>query len=210
MEFPLYNQQAENVGNVQLSDKIFGLPANNDLVYQVVTAQMANRRQIVAHAKGRGEVRGGGKKPWRQKGTGRARHGSIRSPIWKGGGVTHGPSKEKVYAKDLNKKMVRKALKVALSDKVRAGHLVVIDTIALENNKTKEMAAMMNKFKTALGSLNSILLVTPDQAIYKAARNLPYVDTVEAQNLNPLSILSSTYVFMPKSALESVEKQWSK
>ena len=210
MELPLYNQQAENIGNIQLLDAVFGLPANNDLMHQVVTSQMANRRQTVAHAKGRGEVRGGGKKPWRQKGTGNARAGSIRSPIWKGGGVTHGPSKEKNYQKDLNKKMVRKALRVALSGKARDGHLVIVDAIALEQNKTKEVAAMMKKFKSALGALNSILFITPDQTIYKAARNLPYVDTIEAQNLNPLSILSSTYVFLPKSALEVIEKQWAK
>src|SRR6266436_4992512 len=99
MESPLYNQQAENIGTVELSNDIFGLAANNDLVYQVITSQIANKRQVIAHAKGRGEVRGGGKKPWQQKGTGRARHGSIRSPIWKGGGVTHGPTKDKNYDK---------------------------------------------------------------------------------------------------------------
>lgn len=210
MELPLYNQQAENIGTVELTNDVFGLPANQDLVYQVVTGQMANRRQIIAHAKGRGEVRGGGKKPWRQKGTGNARAGSIRSPIWKGGGVTHGPTKEKVYAQALNKKMVRKALKVALSSKVRDGQLFIVDSIALENNKTKEMAAIMNNFKKVFGSLRSILVVTPDTNLYKAVRNLPYVDTVEAKNLNPLSVLSSTYVFMPKAALETIEKQWSK
>src|SRR5258708_25564753 len=94
MEFPVYNQEAQQIGTVELADGIFGLPLNQDLLYQVVTSQVANQRQVVAHTKGRGEVRGGGKKPWRQKGTGRARHGSIRSPIWRGGGVTHGPTKE--------------------------------------------------------------------------------------------------------------------
>ena len=99
MEYPIYNQQAQQTGTVELSDSVFGLPMNRDLLYQVTTSQIANKRQVIAHAKGRSEVRGGGKKPWQQKGTGRARHGSIRSPIWKGGGVTHGPTKERNFEK---------------------------------------------------------------------------------------------------------------
>ncbi len=212
MELPLYNQNAENIGTVELSNDVFGLAANNDLVYQVVTSQMSNKRQVLAHAKGRGEVRGGGKKPWQQKGTGRARHGSIRSPIWKGGGVTHGPTKEANFKKDINKKMVQKALKVALSSKARAGHLVVLDAMKIQNQKTKEVAAIMKKFTPVVGKLTSILLVMPDNsvALYKAARNLPYIDTIEARNLSPLNVLSSTYLIMPKAALEIVEKLWAK
>lgn len=216
MELPLYNQNAENIGTIQLQDAIFGVPANNDLVYQVVTAQMANKRQNIAHTKGRGEVRGGGIKPWRQKGTGRARHGSIRSPIWRGGGVTHGPSKEKNFKKSLNRKMVQKALKVALSGKVRDGHLVIIESLETANGKTKEVAMTMKKFAPVFSGKNkrmkSILLVIPENGmvLHKASRNLPYMDTIEAKNLNPLSILSSTYVLMPKASLESIEKMWSK
>src|SRR3989344_826748 len=105
MKVKLYNQLGEETGSVELLDAIFNIPLNHDLVHQAIVTQMANSREILAHAKGRGEVRGGGKKPWRQKGTGRARHGSIRSPIWKGGGVTHGPLKEKIYSKKINKKV---------------------------------------------------------------------------------------------------------
>src|SRR3989338_9588952 len=145
MNLPLYNQQAENIGKVELPDNVFGLPMNGDLLHQVVVSQMSNKRQNVAHTKERGEVRGGGKKPWRQKGTGRARHGSIRSPIWKGGGVTFGPRKERVFKKKINKKMARKALFLALSSKVKDKEMIVIDGIAFNSWKTKEMAVVVNK-----------------------------------------------------------------
>ncbi len=211
MEFPVYNQEAQQVGTIDLADGIFGLPLNQDLLYQVVTSQLANQRQIVAHAKGRGEVRGGGKKPWRQKGTGRARHGSIRSPIWRGGGKSHGPSKEANYKKQINKKMMQKALRVALSSKARDGQLVILDSLKVEQAKTKEMAAVMKRFETVMGGkLNNILLVTPTDAttIYKSARNLPYLDTIEARNLNPLSLLSANRIMLSKDSLAIIEKQW--
>src|SRR3989338_7205692 len=105
MEINVYNQNAENVGSVEISDKVFGAAMNKDLLYQVVNSEMANKRQVIAHTKGRSEVRGGGVKPWRQKGPGRARHGSIRSPLWVGGGVTHGPRNDKDYSRKINKKM---------------------------------------------------------------------------------------------------------
>src|SRR3990167_10958145 len=146
MELPLYNQNAEQVGAVNLADDVFGLPMNKDLLYQVTTSQMSNQRQVIAHAKGRGEVRGGGKKPWRQKGTGRARHGSIRSPIWKGGGATFGPTKEVNFKKKVSKKMASKALFVALSSKARDKQLLVVDGIKLQNPKTKEMAVLFKNF----------------------------------------------------------------
>ena len=210
MEFPLYNQEAKQVGTIELADGIFGLPMNQDLLHQVITSQMSNKRQVLAHTKGRGEVRGGGKKPWKQKGTGRARHGSIRSPIWRSGGVTGGPTKEKNFKKDINKKMMQKALKVALSSKVRDGQLFILDSLTFEKPKTKEMDTVMKKFTTILGRLNNILLVTPTDAmvLYKSARNLPYMDTIEARNLNPLVLLEANRVILSKESLAVIEKQW--
>ncbi|MEK9158021.1 MAG: 50S ribosomal protein L4 [Patescibacteria group bacterium] len=210
MEFPLYNQEAKQVGTVELSDGIFGLPMNEDLLYQVITSQTSNKRQVIAHAKGRGEVRGGGIKPWKQKGTGRARHGSIRSPIWRGGGVTHGPIKERNFKKSINKKMMQKALKVALSSKARDGELFIVDNFAISQPKTKEMAMIMKNFTTVLGRLNNILLVTPTDSgtLYKSARNLPYLETIEARNLNPLVLLSSKRVMISKDSLDAIQKQW--
>src|SRR3990167_6007205 len=161
MELPLYNQNAENIGTVELADNVFGLPMNQDLLYQVVTSQMSNKRQVLAHAKGRGEVRGGGKKPWKQKGTGRARHASIRSPIWKGGGVTGGPTKERNFKKKINKKMSRRALFMALSSKAKDNQLLVLDEIRLENPKTKEMAVVMKNLATLMDKKPKVLLVLP-------------------------------------------------
>lgn len=133
----IYNQKAEAVGEMELADRIFGVPANQNLVHQAVVAQMANSRQVLAHTKDRSEVRGGGKKPWRQKGTGRARAGSSRSPIWKGGGVTFGPRKERNFSKKINKKMRQKAILMALSDKVASNNLLVLDKLEMDNYKTK-------------------------------------------------------------------------
>src|SRR3989344_9130881 len=210
MEFPLYNQKAENIGTIELSNDVFGLPMNQDLLHQVITSQMSNKREVLAHTKGRGEVRGGGKKPWKQKGTGRARHGSTRSPIWRSGGVTGGPTKEKNFKKDINKKMMQKALKVALSSKVRDGQLFILDSLVLEKIKTKEMDVVMRKFTTILGRLNNVLLVTPTDSVvlYKSARNLPYLNTIEARNLNPLILLEANRVILSKESLAVIEKQW--
>jgi large subunit ribosomal protein L4 len=127
MEAKIYNIQGKEAGNITLPENIFGLPWNADLVHQVVTAMQANARGPVAHTKDRGEVRGGGRKPWQQKGTGRARHGSIRSPIWKGGGITHGPRNDKIYAQKVNRQARQKALLVALSRKYKDGEIVFVD-----------------------------------------------------------------------------------
>src|SRR5262245_26808838 len=129
METKVYNQQGKETGKLKLPEAVFGLPWNGDLVHQVVVSMQANQREGNAHTKGRGEVRGGGKKPWRQKGTGRARHGSIRSPLWRGGGTTHGPSNERNYEKKINKKMKTKALYTVLSQKNRDGEVVLLDQV---------------------------------------------------------------------------------
>ncbi|OGN33020.1 MAG: 50S ribosomal protein L4 [Candidatus Yanofskybacteria bacterium RIFCSPLOWO2_02_FULL_47_9b] len=212
MELPLYNQSAENIGTVEVQNSVFGLAMNKDLLYQVITSMIANKRQVIAHAKHRGEVRGGGKKPWQQKGTGRARHGSIRSPIWKGGGVTHGPTKERNFKKVLNRKMVQQALRVALSAKAREQHILVVDSFILAQPKTKELVAILKNFSTVAKKLNSMLIVIPDggENLYKSARNIPFLTTIEAKNLNPLSVSSSTVILMPQAALDTVQKLWGK
>ena len=212
MELPLYNQEASQIGTVEVQDGVFGLPLNKDLLYQVITSQISNKRQVIAHAKHRGEVRGGGKKPWQQKGTGRARHGSIRSPIWKGGGVTHGPTKERNFKKGLNKKMVQQALRVLLSAKARDQHIILVDSFDMAQTKTKQMAVTMKRFASLVKKLKSILLVIPEggENLYKSTRNIPYLDTVEAKNLNPLIVSSSTYVILPQASLETVHKMWGK
>lgn len=207
MNFPLYNQKAENIGTTELPDSIFGVESNKDLLYQVVTSQMANKRQVLAHAKTRTEVRGGGKKPWRQKGTGRARHGSIRSPIWKGGGVTFGPTKERNFKKKVNKKMARKALVVSLSEKARNSNIIVVDNISLNMPKTKEVAEILKLFKNKLGNLGSLLIVSSltDKNLYRAAKNIQKVGVVWAKNLNSLMVLSYKNLMILQDAVDTIK-----
>src|SRR5882672_10916061 len=137
MESPIYNAQGKKTGTINLPESVFGVFWNDALMHQVVTSMHSNARPNVANTKGRGEVRGGGKKPWQQKGTGRARHGSSRSPIWKGGGVTHGPLSEKNYIKKVNKQMRQKALLVTLSRKYKDGEIIFVDSIETKEPKAK-------------------------------------------------------------------------
>ncbi|MEK7579857.1 MAG: 50S ribosomal protein L4 [Patescibacteria group bacterium] len=219
MQINLFNQNAEIIGKVELNDSIFGVEMNPDLMHQVIVAQAANSRSILAHAKGRSEVRGGGKKPWRQKGTGRARHGSIRSPIWKGGGVTHGPLKEKVYSQKINKKAKQKALFMALSSKVKDGQVAVIDSVLLDEAKTKKMKEIFDKvsnilegYKKNKKNQDSILLVQPssDKKIFRAVRNLVFAKAVRADNLNISEILEKKYLVLLKDAIPVIEKTYLK
>lgn len=210
MKVKSYNQNAEEVGSVELPEAVFGLKWNADLVYQVVTSQMANQRPKVAHVKGRGEVRGGGKKPWRQKGTGRARHGSIRSPIWKGGGVTHGPVKEENFKKKINKKMAQKALYTVLSAKARDGEIIVMEDWKLLEPKTKLAAKVFENLSQAkefknLKKGNGVLAALPEKEglTRRAMQNLSFVSVEEARNLNAYQVLQYKYLFFPKSVVES-------
>src|SRR3989344_6214986 len=148
IETSVYNLNNEVVGKTELPKEIFGIPWNPELIKQVLTAQLANRRHPWAHAKGRGEVRGGGKKPWRQKGTGRARHGSSRSPIWVGGGKSHGPNKMRDYSQKINKKMNQLSIFTALSKKVKNEEIKIFDTLKVETLKT---GMLSKKLRPILG-----------------------------------------------------------
>lgn len=217
MKVDLYNQNAEVVGETELPDKIFGLKMKPNLVHQVLTAQLANSRQILAHTKGRGEVRGGGRKPWRQKGTGRARHASIRSPIWKGGGVTFGPTKERNFKKKINKKVRRQALFMTLSSKVRDKEFLALDDLKLSAVKTKEalkilttLAGKLDGYRLSKKDRDSILIIIPgpEKNIQKAVRNLPFAEVASAQNLNPKGILDKKYLILLKDALPVIERTY--
>jgi len=151
MKAELYDNSAKVKGDIDLPDRVFAAKWNPDLVKQALDAQLANSREPLAHAKGRGEVRGGGKKPWRQKGTGRARHGSIRSPIWRGGGVAHGPTNEKIFAVKINKKMKQAAIFSALSKKLADGELKVVESLAISEPKTKLAAKAIHSFSERFG-----------------------------------------------------------
>jgi len=150
IKYDMYSQTGEKIKQIDLNPAIFAIELNNTLVHQVAVAQMSNARTVLAHTKDRSEVRGGGKKPWRQKGTGRARHGSSRSPIWVGGGVTFGPTKDRNFAKKINKKMKTKALFMCLSDRVNDKDLVLVDQLTTQNNKTKEFVKSIENLKDVL------------------------------------------------------------
>ncbi len=212
METKIYNKQGKEAGTLTLPENIFGLPWNGDLVHQVVVAMRANNRTPIAHTKDRGEVRGGGKKPWAQKGTGRARHGSSRSPIWKGGGVTHGPRKDKSYAQKINKQMRQKALLVALSRKFKDGEIIFVDSLEMKAPKTKEAKGILTALSTHLGGFTKkqnvalIALPTAHTPTQKSFANIGNVTTTEVRNLNPVSVLSSKYLVIadPASAIKTL------
>ena len=203
MKTEIYNQKGEIIGKIELPKEIFGLSFNADLVHQVAVAQMSNRRQVSAHTKNRGEVRGGGRKPWQQKGTGRARHGSIRSPIWRGGGVVFGPRKEKNFKKKIPKKMKRKALLMVLSQKAKEKELIILDKIELEKGKTKEMAGIFSKLP-CWGKTTFLILPSYDKKIFLATRNIPKVSVEEARNLNVLDLLNHKYLLMLRESINVI------
>jgi len=210
----LYNQRGEEVGTTLLPREIFDVEINPDLIHQVIVSQMANRRKVVAHTKNRGEVRGGGRKPWRQKGTGRARHGSIRSPLWRGGGVTFGPRKERVFKKKIPKKMKRKALFMVLSSKFKNKLLIVLDELKLEKAKTKFLVKLFENLKTKIKNFkgDNALVALPgyDKNIILAARNFSKIDTLWARDLNALDVLSSKYLILPKDSIKVIKDTFTK
>ena len=210
MVLDVYNQNGEPVEKIELPPAIFGVKFNPDLVHQVLRVQLANSRQVSAHTKGRGEVRGGGKKPWRQKGTGRSRHGSIRSPIWKGGGATFGPTKERNFKLKINKKMKRQALFMVLSSKRNDGELVLIDDLQIAEPKTKLTALIFNnlknKIKKDLDKGTLVVLSKKDENFIRSAGNIPYLKTAPADSLNIVDLLSFKYLLMPKEAIGVIKE----
>ena len=209
MKIPVYNQQGKEIGQTLLPKEIFDVKLNSDLVHQIVVSQMANRRKVIAHTKDRGEVRGGGRKPWRQKGTGRARAGSISSPLWRGGGVTFGPTKERVFKKIIPKKMRRKALFMVLSEKAKNNLLILLDKLKIEQPKTKLIVEILKKLPGE-GKSSLIALSQLDKNLILAARNLPKIRTIQAKDLNCLDLLSFKYLIMPKEAIRIIKETFLK
>ena len=202
----VYNQEGEEVSELNLNEAIFGLPWNADLIHQVVRVALANKRQVLASTKDRREVSGGGRKPWRQKGTGRARHGSIRSPLWKGGGITFGPTKERNFKLKINKKMARKAFLTVLSAKTGDGELLVLDDLKLSAPKTKEMAKIIKNFPQVKNSL--LILSDKNEGIKKDGRNLPNLNITNMDSLNILDILKYKHLIFTKDGIEHLNKKY--
>lgn len=228
----VYNQKGEVVGEEKLNPAVFGVAVKPSVIQQVVVAQQANSRQVVAHTKDRSQVRGGGKKPWRQKGTGRARHGSIRSPLWRGGGVTFGPTSERNFRLKVNRKVKRKALAMVLSDRLAEQKLLALDTITVPAIKTKQIAAMLVNLKlrgtktkvpasaksatkkitakpekTTKKPMPRVLLIldTKNENVRLSARNIDRLETINVASLNVLSVLKNQYLVAPVAALKKLE-----
>ena len=209
MKADLYNLEGKVVDEITLPKEIFEVKLNADLVHQIVVSQMANKRQISAHTKNRGEVRGSGKKPWRQKGTGRARHGSIRSPLWKGGGVTFGPRTEKVFEREIPKKMRRKALFMVLSEKAKNKQIIILDKLEMQKPATKTAAKSLSKLPCKNQSL-LIALPKYDKNIFLSARNIKKTGISEARNLNIVDLMTYKYLLMTKDSIKTIKETFAK
>lgn len=211
MEAPLYNLEGKKTGTIKLPDSIFGLKWNADLVKQVSDSILSSRRKNIAHTKNRGDVRGGGKKPWRQKGTGRARHGSTRSPIWVGGGVAHGPRNDKNYERTVPKSMRVKALYTILAQKNRDGEILFVDAISLPEAKTKIAVNALKNFKEVFSKKKNALTIAlsvKNKDTEKAFNNIGNVEVLEARNLDPITLLQYKYLMIenPNVALNVIPK----
>lgn len=199
----VYNVSGQQVSEMELSENVFGIEVNEHVLYEVVKNQLANKRQGTQSAKTRAEVRGGGRKPWRQKGTGRARHGSIRSPLWVGGGTVFAP-KPRDYRYTLPKKVRRLAMKSALTSKVNNDEMIVLDQLVLEAPKTKDIVNMLKSLNVEKKAL--IVTAEKNDAIIKSARNIPGVDTALVNTLNVYDILNHDKFIITKDAVEKVEE----
>lgn len=213
-EAHLYNVKREKVGTVMLPESVFSVAWKGALVKQALDAQLANRRIPWAKAKDRSEVRGGGRKPWRQKGTGRARHGSTRSPIWVGGGKSHGPVTERDYSQKLNKKMRRAAIAMLLSKKLADGELIMLDTFALAEPKTKLLASelrtltQMGKTKKKFDAL--LVPSAEEKGIHRAGRNLPKAKVAHPATLNVYDLMNYKHVVLQETAVADIERSYGK
>ncbi len=218
MESKIYNQKGKEVGTVSLSEKVFSAKWRADLVHQVVEGMRSNKRAGTADTKDRGEVRGGGRKPWKQKGTGRARHGSSRSPIWVGGGVTHGPLAEKNYKRKISKKMRAQALFSVLSKKFKDGEILFIDSLETVDMKTKSAEEVMKNlgkikgyrpFATSKKPKVLTALFERNEKIEKSYRNLAQNEIVFVKNLNPLDVLNYQYLLIerPEESVKFLESR---
>jgi large subunit ribosomal protein L4 len=202
----LYDMSGKQVGDIELNDSIFGVEVNKTVLHQVVVNYLANQRQGTQNTKTRAEVRGGGIKPWRQKGTGRARQGSIRAPQWVKGGIALGP-KPRSYRYSLNKKVKRLALKSALSSKVLENDILVLDNLSLDSIKTKEMVKVLDNLKVDSKAL--IVLPEKNEVIIKSARNIPGVTTTLVSTLNVYDILNHDKFIVTKDAVAKIEEVYA-
>lgn len=202
----MHNQIGEKIGQQKLAAMVFGAKIVPHLIHEAVVSMRSNARRSTAHTKTRGEIRGGGKKPWKQKGTGRARHGSTRSPIWRGGGITFGPRNDRNYFKKMNAQARKTSLLGALSDKAGSGNIIVLDDFNNDKNKTKEMFKMLTALKIKFPAL--LVIPKTDKAIKKIGQNIKDVMINTADNLHLLDILKAKNIVIIKKAVEEIESKY--
>lgn len=203
----VYNVKGEEVEKLEIAESVFDLPSNNTLLHQVFVALMANIRGVYAHTKTRSEVAGSGKKPWKQKGTGRARVGSVRTPVWKGGGVVFGPRNTRNFVLKINQKMRRKAVMIALSEKIRDGKVIVLDSFSFPEKKTKLVAQTLHDLKLTGKSIVMGLSVS-EKSFEKASQNIPRLNNILADNVNVADLLNNQYFILSKESLLGLEKKF--
>lgn len=208
MKTKLYNQTGTAIGDVELDAKVFGIKPVPGLIEQAIVTHLANRRIVTAHTKTKGEVRGGGKKPWKQKGTGRARHGSIRSPQWKGGGVIFGPRKNRNFTLKMNVSAKRKALLMSLSDKAMGEAITVVDALDMATPKTKTFATTLKKLSIDKKTL--IVVPTTNMALVKSGRNIPGITFIRADSLNTYDVVNSKKLLVLQPALAVISSTYVK
>lgn len=208
MKIPVYNSEGKEIEKLELSNAVFALERNDDLIHQVFVSIEANKRQVLAHTKTRGERAGSGIKPWRQKGTGRARVGSVRSPIWRKGGIIFGPRKNRNFGKKVNRKMNSKAIAMVLSGKIKEKELCVIDKLEMPKKKTKAMVKILESLKIS----GRILIAFSDKekGLRLASQNIDKVTNILTDQLNVSDMLNNKYLLMSKESVKMLENKYSK
>ena len=210
MKIKVYNLAGNETGEISLNEKVFGVKIKPEVVHEVYLAQMGNAREPWAHTKTKGEVRGGGKKPWKQKGTGRARHGSIRSPIWTGGGITFGPLSERNYKSKINKKTRQVATRMCLTDKATGGAMFAIEDFNFSDLKTKNFAGLVKKLPAGFKSFLVLTGGDENKNVYRITKNLKKIETAKAVDASVASLLNNQAIIISKIGIEEVEKVLSK
>lgn len=203
LEIKIYNQEGEEAGKIELPERIFNVEFKDSLVHQVAVAHQANSRRVLAHTKNRGEVRGGGRKPWAQKHTGRSRQGSIRAPQWKHGGIVFGPNKERNYSKKVNKKMKAKALFMVLSSKLKDKEFIVIEDFKFKKPSTTEMSKIIKKL--AIKGKTLISLGKKEENVIKSIKNIPGTSVIASNSLNATDLLKYKNLIITKDGIKKIE-----
>jgi large subunit ribosomal protein L4 len=205
---PIHNKEGKKIEDLKVSDVVFGEKKNDQLLHQVFMILSGNQRNSIAHTKGKGEVAGSGKKPFRQKGTGNARQGQKRNPVMKGGGVSFGPTSARNFKRDINKKMKQKAVKIALSEKLRSGMLMAIDAINIDKSKTKGFVEILKKMKISGKVL--IAFSEKEKGMMLSSRNIKNATNMMAKDLNVMDILNNKYLFLSKESIAYLEEKYAK